>query len=91
VALVGELPTWLDVDSARTGAAVLAFVAIVLIVVVMFVVRSVLARVLAVLVLGGAVFGLLHYRSVLADCTKNGCPCTFLGEDLPGGGCTPTD
>jgi hypothetical protein len=89
VAAVGELPSWLDVDFARQVSGALVVVSLLLLIVVMFTVRSVLTRVLVVAMLGAAVFGLLHYRSVLGDCDKNGCPCEFLGEDLKGGGCRP--
>ena len=51
-------------------------------------VRSVATRLIVVIVLGTAVFGLLHYRQQLDDCDKHGCTCTLFGEDLKGGGCT---
>ena len=86
--LLGSLPDWLDLDFARTSAGVLAIIGLILVVVIIFMVRSVATRLIAVVLLGAAVFGLLHYRQQLNDCDKNGCSCTFLGEDLKGGGCS---
>jgi ABC-type dipeptide/oligopeptide/nickel transport system permease subunit len=85
--LVGTLPDWLDLEFARTASAVLAIVSLVVVVAVIFVVRSVGTRLVAVVVFGGAVFGLLHYRDTLSHCDKVGCECKFFGEYLQGGGC----
>lgn len=82
-----SLPSWLDLDFVRTASAVLALVSIVLLFVLELFVRSVAARVVAVIVLGAAVVGLVHYRQELDHCDKNGCACTFLGQELQGGGC----
>jgi hypothetical protein len=88
--VLGELPSWLDVDFARSASAALAVAAIVLVLVAIFVVRSVGTRIVVVALLGAAVFGLLRYRDTLDHCDKAGCPCRLLGEELNGGGCTPT-
>lgn len=85
--LLGSLPDWLDLDFARTGAGALAILGLILVVVIIFMVRSVATRLIAVVVLGAAVFGLLHYRQQLNDCEKQGCSCVLFGEDLKGGGC----
>jgi hypothetical protein len=55
--------------------------------VIVFMARSIATRLVAVLLLGTAVFGLLHYRQQLTDCEKHGCACTLFGEELKGGGC----
>jgi hypothetical protein len=86
--LLGSLPEWLDLDFARTSAGALAILGLILVVVVIFMVRSVATRLIAVVVLGAAVFGLLHYRQQLTDCDKHGCACTLFAEELKGGGCT---
>ena len=85
--MLADLPSWLSVDFARNAAGVLAIVSVVVVLIVMFLVRSVATRVVAMLLLGGAVFGLLHYRTALENCDKNGCACKLLGENLKGGGC----
>ena len=92
VVVLAELPDWLDVDFTRSAAAVLAGVAVVIVLLAIFFARSLLVRVIVIVTMGAAIFGLLHYRDELGDCDKNGgCPCTFFGEDLRGGNCAPTD
>ncbi len=85
--VIATLPSWLDLDFVRTAAAVLVFAAIVLLIVTIFMVRSIGTRVVVVVMLGVAVFGLLHYRQSLDDCAKQGCACKLFGEDLKGDGC----
>ncbi len=85
--VVGSLPDWLDLHFARNATAVLAIVAVVLLLIVVFTVRSVATRLIVVVLLGVAVFGLLHYRQTLNHCDKSGCECSLFGSDLKGGGC----
>jgi hypothetical protein len=85
---VGTLPTWLDLDFVRTASGVLAVIAVIAVVVALVSLRSVATRVVIVVLMGGAVFGLLHYRETLDTCDKNGCECKLLGENLEGGGCS---
>jgi hypothetical protein len=87
VELVASLPSWVDVDFLRTALGVMALVAIVAVLVSVFMIRSIGARVLVLVLLGAAVAGLLHYRQTLVDCDKQGCACKFFGEDVKGGGC----
>jgi hypothetical protein len=92
VVVLAELPDWLDVDFARTGAAVLAAVAVVCVLLAVFFARSMILRVIVIVAMGAAIFGLLNYRNALGECDKfGGCPCTFFGEDLEGGNCTSTE
>ena len=86
--LVADLPSWLDLDFVRTTAAVLVLTAVVLLVVTIFMVRSVGTRIVVVVLLGVSVFGLLHHRQSLDDCAKQGCACKLFGEDLKGDACT---
>ncbi len=90
MAVVGALPSWFDVAFVTKATAVLAVVAVILLLLVMFLVRSVAVRLVTIVLLGAAVFGLLHYRSELTHCDTNGCPCSLFGEDLKGGDCTPS-
>ena len=82
-----SLPSWLDLDFVRTASAVLAVLSITLLFVLVLFVRSVATRIVAVILLGAAVVGLVHYRQQLDHCDKNGCACMFLGQELQGGGC----
>lgn len=89
--ILAELPNWLDVDFARSAAAVLAAVAVIIVLLALFFARSLLLRVIVITTMGAAIFGLLTYRNDLGNCDRNGgCPCTFFGEDLNGGNCSPT-
>jgi len=87
MALLADVPSWLSVSFARDAAVGLAVTATVLLVCSMFLMRSVVARVLSIVLLGCAVVGLLHYRAVLEHCDKNGCACRLFGQELEGGGC----
>ena len=89
--ILAELPEWLDVDFARSAAAVLTAVAVIIVLFALFFARSLLLRVIVITAMGAAIFGLLSYRNELGNCDRNGsCPCTLFGEDLDGGNCTPT-
>ena len=81
------MPNWLDYDFVRTATGVLTIVAIIVVVAVIFSVKSVATRLVVVVLLGGAVFGLLRYRDTLENCDKTGCRCELFGEELQGGGC----
>jgi hypothetical protein len=87
VSVVASLPSWLDLHFARNASAAIAVGAVVLLLVVVFTVRSVATRLIVVIMLGAAVFGLLHYRQTLDHCDKAGCECSLFGSDLKGGGC----
>ena len=90
VGVLGSLPTWLDLSFVRVATGVLAIASIILAVAVVVGIRSVGTRLVVVVMLGAAVFGLMHYRQELDQCDKRGCPCKFLGEELKGGGCAQT-
>jgi hypothetical protein len=82
-----SLPDWLDLHFARNATLVLALIAVIILLVVVFTVRSVATRLIVVVLLGVSVFGLLHYRQTLDHCNKAGCECQLFGSDLKGGGC----
>jgi len=88
VAVLGNLPSWFDVEFTQTAAAVISVALVVVLLIVMIRVRSLGVRIVAVVLVGSAVFGLMHYRSVLKDCDTNGCECKLFGEDLKGGACS---
>jgi hypothetical protein len=83
-----DLPTWLDAEFLRTAAGALVVVSLLAALVLMFVVRSVGTRIVAIVMLGAAVFGLAHYRQTLERCDRVGCSCKFLGEAVRGDNCS---
>jgi hypothetical protein len=85
--VLGDLPTWMDVQFVRSASGTLVVVSLLLVLVVMFVVKSVGTRVVAILLLGAAVFGLVHYRQTLDRCNKTGCSCKLFGQTVQGDNC----
>jgi hypothetical protein len=86
--VIADLPSWMDAQFLRTASGTLIVLAILLALVFMFVVRSVGTRIVALVVLGAAIFGLAHYRQTLERCDKIGCECKLLGESVQGGNCS---
>jgi hypothetical protein len=84
----GTLPSWMDAQFLRSVSGTLVVVSVLLAVVLTFVVRSVGTRLVAILLLGAAVFGLVHYRQTLEHCGKTGCECKLLGQVVRGGNCS---
>ncbi len=85
--MLSDLPSWIDAGLLKTWAGILSIVALVGALGVLFLMRSVLTRVVLVLLLAAAVGGLLRYRSTLDHCDTQGCTCKFLGEEIKGGAC----
>jgi hypothetical protein len=77
----------MDANFLRTTAGVLAIASILLIIIAVFMIRSIAARVLVIVLLGAAVAGLLRYRDTLDHCDKTGCACKLLGSEVKGGSC----
>src|SRR3954451_24828708 len=71
--MIAELPSWMDAQFLRSLSGSLVVVAVLLALILMFVVRSVGTRLVAIILLGAAVFGLVHYRQTLERCDKIGC------------------
>ncbi|HET9729880.1 MAG TPA: hypothetical protein VFR41_10690 [Acidimicrobiia bacterium] len=88
--VVGVLPDWLSVDFVRNASGALIIAAILAILIVMFLVRSIGTRLVVVILLGAAVAGLVRYRTTLDHCDQTACECKLFGEDVPGGGCRST-
>jgi hypothetical protein len=86
--MIAELPSWMDAQFLRDLSGTLVLVSILLALVLMFVVRSVGTRLVSLMLLGAAVFGLVHYRQTLERCDKIGCECKLLGEDVQGDNCS---
>jgi hypothetical protein len=87
--VIAELPGWIDAQFLRSASGTLVVVALLLALVLVFVVRSVGTRLVAIVLLGAAVFGLVHYRQTLEHCNKAGsCSCKLLGEVVHGDNCS---
>ena len=78
----------MDAQFLRTVSGTLVLVSILLALVLMFMVRSIGTRIVALVVLGSAIFGLVHYRQTLERCDRIGCECKLLGENVQGGNCS---
>ena len=70
----------MDAEFLRSASGALVVVSLLLAVVLMFVVRSIGTRLVAVVLLGTAVFGLVHYRQTLEHCGSAGCSCQIPGR-----------
>jgi hypothetical protein len=78
----------MDAQFLRSASGGLVIAAVLLVLVLMFVVRSIGTRLVALILLGAAVFGLVHYRQTLDHCDKTGCTCSLLGQTVRGQNCS---
>jgi hypothetical protein len=78
----------MDAQFLRSASGTLVVLSLLLALVLMFVVKSVGTRLVAIVLLGAAVFGLVHYRQTLEHCDKVGCSCKLLGEVVKGDNCS---
>ena len=86
--VLGDLPKWMDAQFLRGASGALVIAALLLVLIIMFVVKSVGTRLVAIVLLGAAVFGLVHYRQTLDRCDKSGCACKLLGQQVQGDNCS---
>jgi hypothetical protein len=86
--VIADLPTWMDAQFLRTASGTLVVAALLLVIVLLFVVKSLGTRLVAIVLLGAAVFGLVHYRQTLERCNRNGCSCSLFGQTVQGGNCS---
>jgi len=70
----------MDAEFLRTASGTLVVVTLLLALMLMFIVRSVGTRLVAIVLLGAAVFGLAHYRQTLEHCDRTGSSCRLFGE-----------
>lgn len=82
-----DLPPWVDADFLERASVGVVAGAAILGVMVLVWARSVVVRVLGVVVLAGLVFAGVRYRDHVRDCARE-CDCSLLGEqvDVPGCG-----
>ena len=85
--MVADLPKWVDVQFLRELSGTLVVVGILLAVVLMFALRSLGAKLLAVLMIAAAVAGLAHYRQTLEHCGADGCACVLFGQPVHADNC----
>ena len=86
--MIADLPTWMDAHFLRNASGALVVAAFLLALILLAVLKSVGTRLVAVALLGAAVFGLVHYRQTLDRCDTKGCACVLLGQTVQGGNCS---
>jgi hypothetical protein len=86
--VIAQLPGYMDAQFLRSVSGTLIVVTLLVALILMFVIRSVGTRLVAIVLLGAAVFGLVHYRQTLERCDKVGCECKLLGEVVQGDNCS---
>jgi hypothetical protein len=78
----------MDAQFLRSASGALIVAALLVVLVLLFVLRSIGMKVISLIVIGAAVFGLVHYRTTLERCDKHGCACKLFGQNVPGDHCT---
>ncbi len=78
----------MDAQFLHNAAGILICVGVLAALVLLFTVRSIGTRVVALVVIGASIFGLAHYRETLDHCGKIGCECKLLGESIQGDSCS---
>ena len=86
--VLGDLPNWMDAQFLRGASGALVIAAVLLVIITMFVVKSIGTRVVVVLLLLASVAGLVRYRQTLDHCDKAGCACRLFGQVVPGDNCS---
>ena len=74
----------MDAELLRNASGLLVIAAVLVALVLLFVVRSVGTRLVAIVLLASAVFGLVHYRQTLEHCDRAGNSCRLFGEVVQG-------
>jgi hypothetical protein len=80
--VIAVLPNWVDTKFLESAAGTLVLIAVLLVLVLLFVVRSVGRKVITIVVIGVAVAGLVHYRQTLERCDSKGCACKLFGQSV---------
>ena len=84
------MPTWVDVQFLRQLSGTLVVGALLLVVVLMFIIRSLASRLVLIVLIAAAVFALVHYRQTLEHCGTDGCSCVLFGQQVHAPNC-PTN
>jgi hypothetical protein len=85
--VIADLPSWVDVEFLHQLSGTLVVVALLLVVVLMFVLRSLATKLVLILMVAAAVFGLVHYRQTLEKCGPGGCSCVLFGQKVHAPNC----
>ena len=83
--VISALPDWADVQFLQSVSGFLIVGGILLVLVFLFVIRSIARKLFVILVIGVSIFGLVHYRQTLEHCNDKGCSCKLFGETVVGG------
>ena len=85
--MIAVLPNWVDVKFLESASGTLVLAAVLLALVLLFVLRSVARKVVSLVVIGAAVFGLVHYRQTLEHCDQKSCSCKLFGQAVRSDNC----
>ena len=83
--MIAKLPDWADVQFLQSVSGALVIGAALLVLVLLFAIRSITRKVFVILVIGACIFGLVHYRQSLDHCNDKGCSCKLFGQTVVGG------
>lgn len=83
--MIANLPDWADVQFLRSVSGALVLGGVLLVLVLLFAIRSITRKLFAILVIGACMFGLVHYRQTLEHCNDKGCACKLFGQTVVGG------
>jgi hypothetical protein len=83
--VIAKLPDWADVQFLQSASGALVIGAALLVLVLLFAIRSITRKLFAILVIGACIFGLVHYRQTLDHCNDKGCSCKLFGQTVVGG------
>ena len=85
--MIAALPSWMDAQFLRSASGALVVAAALGVLALLFVLRSLSVKIVSLLLVGAAVFGLVHYRHTLERCDAHGCACKLLGQSVPAEHC----
>jgi hypothetical protein len=88
--VIADLPNWVDTKFLESMTGTFVLIAVLVVLVLLFVVRSVARKVLTIVVIGLAVAGVVRYHQTLQRCDDKGCACKLFGESVPSDKC-PAD
>jgi hypothetical protein len=80
--VIADLPSWVDVKFLESASGTLVLIAVLLVLVLLFAVRSLARKVITMVVIGAAVVGLVRYHQTLQRCDRKGCACKLFGASV---------
>jgi len=85
--VIADLPNWVDTKFLEGMTGTMVLVAVLAVLMILFVVRSLARKLVTIMVIGVAVFGLVRYHQTLERCDDKGCACKLFGESVPSDKC----